>query len=97
MRSKYTREEYERISCLVECAISARNKAEAKKYSSQLDYITFDVGGYSRGVLSELKAATIAASGSVRNKDKLVETAHWYLSKFEMQCVECNYTSNSAC
>lgn len=94
MRSKYTREEYEKISGLVECAIAARNKAEAKKYSDQLDYITFEVGGYSRGVLSEVKAATMAASGSVRDKDRLVETAHWYLSKFEMQCVEYKHTSN---
>jgi len=87
MRDKYTRKEYEKISQLVKYAIAARNKAEAKKYTDQLDYVTFDVGGYSRGVLSELKAATVAASGSVRDKNRLVETAHWYLSKFEMQCV----------
>ena len=88
MRNKYTREEYEKIRQLIECAIAVKNKPEAKKYTDQLDYITIDVGGYSRGVLSEVKAATITASGSVRDKNRLVETAYWYLSKFEMQCVE---------
>lgn len=88
MRNKYTVEEGARVRNLVECALAAQIKAEAKKYFDQLDYISTDVGGYSRGVLSELKLATMAASGRVRDKERLAERAHWCLGKFEMICVE---------
>ncbi len=88
MRDRYTVEEGARARELVECALTAQTKAEAKKYFDQLDYISFDVGGYSQGVLSELKSATMAASGRVRDKERLVEWAHWCLAKFEMICVE---------
>lgn len=88
MRNKYTNDEYKRIEKLVNYALSARTKAEAKKYSEQLNYVTFDVTGYSKNVLSEIIASTIAASGSIRNKTEMVNIARQYLSKFEMLCVE---------
>lgn len=88
MRSKYTIKESERIEALVECALSAQTKADAKKYIDQLDCIAFDVTGYSRGVLSEVKSMTLAAAGRVRDKERLVESAQWYLNKFLMHCVE---------
>ncbi len=88
MRSKYTVDEYKRIEELVMYALSARTKAEAKKYTGQLNYVTFDVTGYSRNVLSEVISSTIAASGSIRNKAEMVSIARQYLSKFRMLCVE---------
>lgn len=88
MRNKYTVDEFKKIKELVICALSARTKAEAKKYSGQLNYVTFDVTGYSRNVLSEVIASTVAASGSIRNKAEMVSIAKQYLSKFEMLCVE---------
>lgn len=88
MRQKYTKEEFDRIRWLVDCAVTARTKAEAKKYYTQLDYITFEVSSYSRNCLSELKAATMSAAGAVRDKARLVDNVRWYLSKFEITCVE---------
>ncbi len=88
MRKKYTLEEFEHIESLVECALTAPTKAEAKKYLSKLDYITFEVEAYSRGVLSEVKATASAASGRVQDKERLVQTARWYLNKLKIHCVE---------
>lgn len=88
MRYKYTVDEYKRIEELVICALSAQTKTEAKKYSEQINYVTFDVTGYSKNVLSEVIASTVAASGSIRNKAEMVSIARQYLVKFEMFCVE---------
>ncbi len=88
MRNKYTVDEYKRIEALVIYALSAKTKAEAKKYLGQLNYVTFDVTGYSRNVLTEVISSTTAASGSIRNKAEMVSIAKQYLRKFKMLCVE---------
>lgn len=74
MRYKFTTEEYKKIEELVECAIIAPNKAAAKKYSGQLNYIGSDVTGCSRNVYSELTAAVVSASGAIHDKDLLTNS-----------------------
>ena len=88
MRNKYSVQEYEKIHILVERSISAGTKAEAKQYFEQLAFLESDVTGYSRIVFSELQAAAMAASGAVRDKDRLTNIARECLLKFQMNCVE---------
>lgn len=88
MRTKYTAHEYEKIRNLVECSISASTKAEARRFTTQFSLLQSDVTGYSRIVYSELIAATEAASGAVRDKERLISIARSCLVKFEINCVE---------
>lgn len=88
VRNKYTIEEFEHIKNLVICALAARTKAHAKRYTDQLDYISFNVMGYARTVFSQLIAATKTAAGAVKDKERLVTIAHDYLLKLEVHCVE---------
>lgn len=88
MRYKFTANESAKIEALVECAIAAGTKSEAKKYTNQLNFIAHDICGYSLNVYSELVSAVVAASGSVRDKDRLSDIAHDLLIKFQMNCVE---------
>ena len=88
MRYKFTPKEAQKIEELVKNAINASTKAAARKYSNQLSYIGKDVVGYSLNVYSELTASVCSASGAVREKDRLADTAQQLLWKFKMSCVE---------
>ncbi len=71
-----TREQYEKISRLVECAISAPNKKEAKRYVDQLNYVAVGLMGSANTVFSQLKSATAAATGRIAEKERRVQYCH---------------------
>lgn len=81
MRYKLTAEEYEKIERLVGCALSAINKAEAKRYIQQLHYIGSDLGGAANNILHELISSMDRASGQVQDRERLKYFAQMDLYK----------------
>ena len=94
MNLHLTREQYIKIIDLVERAISAPNKSEAKRYVDQLNYIATGLQGSANVVFSQLKAAAGAATGRVAEKERKVYNCHMELYKLESFVVEENDTTN---
>jgi len=70
MRYKLQEEEYEKIKELVDYALSASNKAEAKRYIQQLNYAALGLQGAANNILQELIASVNTASGQVSDKER---------------------------
>ena len=94
MNQYLTREQYSRISDLVERSISAPNKAEAKRYADQLNYIATGLQGSANVVFSQLKAAVSAATGRIAEKERKVYYCHMELFKLESFVMDENDTTN---
>lgn len=88
IRDKITEKEYEEISELVQNAISANNKREAKPFIDKLEFLGKDLIASTRIMYSELVAATISASGRIANKEFYVNDANMLLIKLKLFCVE---------
>lgn len=69
IRKKITQEEYQRIEHLAECALSAKNKAEANEYIQRLDYLCSGLVGAASIILSDLKGSLSNAAGRVPDKE----------------------------
>ena len=83
-----THEQYEKISYLVDCAISAANKKEAKRYADQLNFVAIGLQGGANAIFSQLKAATIAATGRIMDKERRVYFCHTELYKLKEYVVD---------
>ena len=83
MRYKLTPAEYEKIDKLVKCALSAPNKAEARRYTKQIEYIGSDLRAAARNILHSLISSTNAASGQVQDKERLKSFAMMDLYKLK--------------
>lgn len=81
MKYRLTAAEYEKIERLVDCALSAPSKAEAKRYTQQLHYITSELSGAANNILHDLIASTDRASGQVQDKERLKYFAQMDLYK----------------
>lgn len=55
MRYKITQEEFNRIEELVDAALSAPNKQEARRHTQQMNFMAPDLGGGANNILHELK------------------------------------------
>ena len=70
LKTKLTQAEYDEIEALVDQALSAPNKASAKKYIDRLAFLARDFEGPAHNKLSELCAYVKNASGRVADKDR---------------------------
>ena len=81
MRNKITQAEFDKIEHLVDCALSANNKAEAKRYISQIEYVCLDLHGYANTVFHSLISSVERASGKINDKERLKSFAYIDLQK----------------
>ena len=79
-----------KIEKLAECALSASNKEEAKKYIQQMRFATDDVWGASKNIWSEMIAVIDNAAGRVSDKARKESIANQLIIKAQMSCVEKN-------
>ena len=83
MKVKISQAEFDKIEELVNCALSANNKAEAQKYISQIRYVCMDLNGYANTVLHSLISSVERASGRVTDKERLKGFAYTDLVKLQ--------------
>ena len=88
MKNYITKEEYREVEVLVNCAITARNKAEATKYIERLEFLASFYEGYTGIVFSNLVSSTKRASGQVADKNRLISFCNQDLWKLEHQIKE---------
>lgn len=81
MKEKLTKEEYEDVKQLVESALDAPNKEEAKKYIGKIRAYGFDLYGNAKNIFEELICYVEDASGRVADKEKRVFSAKTTLYK----------------
>lgn len=84
MRYKITQEEFNRIEELVDAALSAPNKQEARRHTQQMNFMAPDLGGGANNILHELIAETENASGRVADRNRKESFARTTLYKLEM-------------
>lgn len=84
-KTKFTLEEFEKIKQLVDSAIHAQNKREAKDYIDKLDFCGYGIVGNTRNILNNLVACVENASGVVSDKERKISfvqqelyTLEWY-------------------
>lgn len=80
-KAKFTVEEYENIEELVDLAISAPNKKEAKNYINKLDFYGYNIVGNTLNILNTLVACVDNASGMVSDKERKIFFVKQELSK----------------
>lgn len=82
---KLTSEEFEKIESLVQQAVNANNKKEAKPFRDRLNFMknALTMQPYERIVFSELVAYTTAASGQVRDKQHWLNAVNQSLYKLK--------------
>ncbi|WP_369283973.1 hypothetical protein [Oscillibacter sp. GMB15532] len=82
---KLTTEEFEKIESLVQRAVNASNKKEAKPFIDRLNFMknTLTMQPYERIVYSELVSYTTAASGQVRDKQHWLNAVNQSLYKLK--------------
>lgn len=84
MKRKLSREEFEKITYWVDCAVTAPNKTEAKKYIDLLKSMSHTALEANGNILvNELISATERASGRVAEKDRLIYFTKMSLFKLE--------------
>ena len=81
MKEKLTKEEYEDVKQLVEFALDAQNKEEAKKYIGKIQSYGFNLYGNAKNIFEELICYLKNASGRVADKEKRVFSAKTTLYK----------------
>lgn len=69
MKTTLTQEEYFKLEQLVECALDACSKKEAKKYIDKIPYCVYGLTGNAHNILSTLEACVINASGRISDKE----------------------------
>lgn len=90
MKYYLTQEEMEKIENLAYCALSARNKQDAKRYIQQMHFAINDACGASKNILNEMIAAVDNATGMAPDKESKVSTASQLIITVQMFCVEKN-------
>ena len=90
MKYYLTQEEMHKMEKLADCALSAHNKQDAKKYIQQMRFAINDVCGASKNILNEMIAAVDNAAGMVSDKASKASTAKQLIIKAQMFCVEKN-------
>lgn len=82
---KLTNEEFEKIESLVQRAVNASNKKEAKPFIDRLSFMknTLNMQPYKRIVFGELVSYTTAASGQVRDKQHWLNAVNQSLYKLQ--------------
>lgn len=70
MKEYLSREEYEKIKELVECALNAANKNDAEIYIRKIQTCGYDLYGKANNILNELVAYAKDASGRVSDKER---------------------------
>ena len=88
MKYYLTQEEMEKLEKLADCALSAHNKQDAKRYVQQMRFAINDVWGASKNMLNEMVAAVSDATGQVADKAHRVSVANQLIIKAKMNCVE---------
>lgn len=84
MKRKLSREEFEKITYLVDCAVTAPNKTEAKKYIDLLKFLSQTALEANGNILfSDLISSSERASGRVADKERLVSFVRMDLFKLE--------------
>jgi len=84
MKRKLSREEFEKITYWVDCAITAPNKTEAKKHIDLLKFMSNTALEANGNILfGELISSTGRASGRVADKERLISFARMDLFKLE--------------
>lgn len=87
-KTKFTMEEYENIKQLVNSAIYASNKKEAKSYIDKLNFCGYDVVGNTRNIFSSLVSYVDNASGMVDDKERKINFVKQELYKLKGYGVE---------
>lgn len=87
-RTKFTLEEFENIKQLVDSAIYATNKKEAKNYINKLKFCGYNVVGNTRNIFNTLVACVDNASGRVSDKERKISFVRQELYKLEWCGVE---------
>ncbi len=87
-KTKFTLEEFENIKQLVDSAIYAPNKREAKNYINELDFCGYDVVGNTRNIFNNLVAYVDNASGMVSDKERKISFVQHELYKMKKHGVE---------
>jgi len=87
-KTKFTLEEFERIKQLVDCAIYASNKIEARNYINKLNFCGHNVVGNTRNIFSVLISCVDNASGRVSDKERKISFVQQELYKLEWHGVE---------
>lgn len=83
-KGKFTLEEFENIKQLVDSAIYALNKKEAKSYINKLNFFFgYDVVGNTRNIFSSLVSYADNASGMVSDKKRKISFVQQELYKLE--------------
>ncbi len=87
-KTKFTLEEFENIKKLVDAAIDAQNKKEARSYINKLNFYGYQVEGNTRYILDSLVAYVENASGRVSDKERKISFVRQELYKLEWHGVE---------
>lgn len=90
MKTKLTIKEYKEIENLMNCALAAPNKKEAKIYIAKIRAFGFSLQGNTCNILNELAAYTETASGRVKDKFYWEDCAKTSLYKLHRYGVEQN-------
>lgn len=85
MKEKLTKEEYEEIEQLVDCALYAPNKKEAQKYINRMQSYEYSLWGNASNILGELICCVKDASGRVSDKERKS-----YFVKSKLYVLECH-------
>jgi len=81
-------EEFENIKQLVDSAIYAPNKSEAKNYINKLNFYGYSIVGNTRNIFSSLVSYVDNASGRVSDKERKISFVQQELYKLEWHGVE---------
>ncbi len=80
-KDKLTVEEFSQIENLMDCALTASNKKEAKPYIQQIEMIGLHITGSAKLILGQLTCAISSASGRIPDKDRQTDFAKMELYK----------------
>ncbi len=87
-KTKFTLEEFDNIEQLVDSAINAFNKKEAKSYINKLNFYGYGVFGNTNNILNTLIAYVENASGRVSDKERKISFVQKELYKLKSYGVE---------
>ena len=87
MKNKFTKKEFTEIENLVECALSASSKDNARKYINKLRFLASKIDfGYNKNVYLEMVNCVDNASGRYHNE--LESNAMQMVNKVAIFCVD---------
>lgn len=87
-KTKFSLEEFEDIKQLIDSAIYASNKKEARDYINKLNYLGYDIVGNTRNIFSTLVSYVDNAAGMVSDKERKISFVKQELYKLEWYGVE---------